>query len=219
MHSPIPHALARWTAAAALGTGLAVLGAGPAAAHVTVDAPDAAQGQMTIATFRVPTESETADTTAVTVAVPQLQVALTEPLPGWTAEVERNDKSQVTAIIWKTAAGNPGIAPGQFQRFAVTLGPLPQQETVSFPATQTYSDGKVVRWAQADEDGSASHPAPSLILAAGANTGHHGENTNTAAASGDTGTDTTARWLGGAGLAVGVLGLGLGVGSMIRGRR
>lgn len=219
MHSPIPHALSRWTAAAALGTGLAVLGAGPAAAHVTVDAPDAAQGQTTIATFRVPTESETANTTAVTIAVPQLQVALTEPLPGWTAAVERNDKSQVTAVTWKTATGNAGIAPGQFQRFAVTLGPLPQQETVSFPATQTYSDGKIVRWDQAAEDGSASHPAPSLTLAAGTSTGHHGENTDTAAASGEAGTDTTARWLGGAGLALGVLGLGLGVGSTIRGRR
>ena len=38
------------------------VGTGAAAAHVTVVAPDAAQGGYTVMTFRVPTESETAAT-------------------------------------------------------------------------------------------------------------------------------------------------------------
>lgn len=208
----------------ALGGGLLALTAGVANAHVTVDAPGAKQGSMAVATFRVPTESDTAATTAVTVTVPNLAVAMTEPIPGWTAKVDRNDKSQVTAVTWTADPGNPGVGPGQFQQFAVALGPLPQQDSVSFPTKQTYSDGKVVDWNQPADQGLVANPAPTLTLAAASGNSHgtHGvESEDQAAAteSDDSGTDTTARWLGGIGLAVGLVGLGLGVGSVLRGRR
>ncbi|TLG17929.1 YcnI family protein [Nocardia cyriacigeorgica] len=209
----------------ALGGGLLALTAGVANAHVTVDAPGAQQGSTAVATFRIPTESETAATTAVTVTVPNLRVAMTEPMPGWTAKVDRNDKSEVTAVTWTADPGNPGVGPGQFQRFAVALGPLPQQDSVSFPTKQTYSDGKVVDWNQPADQGTAANSAPTLTLAAvsgdgPAEHGVKGENQSAAAGSDDTGSiDTTARWLGGIGLAAGLLGLGLGVGSVIRGRQ
>lgn len=216
--------ISRAVCTVALGGGLLALTAGVANAHVTVDAPGAQQGSMAVATFRVPTESDTAATTAVTVTVPNLSIAMTEPIPGWTAKVDRNDKSEVTAVTWTADPGNPGIGPGQFQRFAVALGPLPQQDSVSFPAKQTYSDGKVVDWNEPADQGHAGNPAPTLTLAAATGDGHgtHGvesENQSAAAESDDSATDTTARWLGGLGLAAGLIGLGLGVGSVIRGRQ
>jgi uncharacterized protein YcnI len=216
--------ISRALCTAALGGGLFALAGGVANAHVTVDAPGATQGSMAIATFRVPTESDTAATTAITVTVPNLPVAMTEPIPGWTAKVDRNDKSQVTAVTWTADPGAPGVGPGQFQQFAVALGPLPLKDSVSFPTKQTYSDGKVVDWNQPADQGLVAHPAPSLTLASNTGNGHgehsvEAENQTAAAESDDAGTDTTARWLGGIGLAVGLLGLGLGVGSVIRGRQ
>ncbi|BDU03811.1 YcnI family copper-binding membrane protein [Nocardia cyriacigeorgica] len=221
--------ISRTLCTVALGGGLLALASGVANAHVTVDAPGAKQGSMAVATFRVPTESDTAATTAITVTVPNLAVAMTEPIPGWTAKVDRNDKSQVTAVTWTADPGNPGVGPGQFQQFAVALGPLPQQDSVSFPTKQTYSDGKVVDWNQPADQGLVANPAPTLSLAAATGDGHgthgvdsenqSGETQSAAAESDDSGTDTTARWLGGLGLAAGLLGLGLGVGSVIRGRQ
>ncbi|MFC9893189.1 YcnI family protein [Nocardia sp. NPDC127579] len=200
--------------------GLVLLAGGTAAAHVSVDAPGAQQGKYSVATFRVPNESETAATTALTVTLPGVTGARTEPIPGWTAKVEKNDKNQVVAVTWTADPGNPGIGTGQFQRFAVSIGPLPKQETVSFPAKQTYSDGKIVNWDQpAGPDGSEpEHPAPTLTLAAGRADAEDGHQVG-ATASAPAATDDTARWLGGAGLALGILGVAMGIGNTLRGRK
>ncbi|WP_067844189.1 YcnI family protein [Nocardia lijiangensis] len=199
--------------------GFVLLSGGVAAAHVTADAPGAQQGSYSVVTFRVPTESDTASTTALTVTLPNVRSARTEPMPGWTARVERNDKSEAIAVTWTADPGAPGVGPGQFQRFAVSLGPLPATETVSFPAKQTYSDGKVVDWNQpVGPDGAEpEHPAPTVTLAAGGD--HHGDGHRVdTGATADDDTDNTARWLGGIGLALGVLAVGLGLGSLIRRR-
>ncbi|MGQ4598836.1 DUF1775 domain-containing protein [Nocardia sp. R6R-6] len=217
MHSSISRALATTASAAAL----VLLAGGTAAAHVTVDAPGAAQGGYAVATFRVPTESDTASTTALTITLPTLKSARTEPIPGWSARVERNDKSEITAITWTADPGAPGIAPGQFQRFAVSVGPLPKQDSVSFPAKQTYSDGKVVSWDQpVGKDGDEpEHPAPSVTLTASHKNAADGHMVDSGAADHTADTDDTARWLGGIGLALGVLAVALGLGNVIRARR
>ncbi|MFI6170832.1 YcnI family protein [Nocardia sp. NPDC051052] len=212
--------ISRVTGTAVAATALAFLACGTAAAHVTVDAPGAQQGKYGVITLRVPTESDTASTTALTVTLPNLKSARTEPIPGWSAKAEKNEKSEITAITWTAEPGNPGVGPGQFQRFAIAVGPLPAQETVSFPAKQTYSDGKVVSWDQPEgKDGAEpEHPAPSLELAKGKAADEHG--VDTAAASGSTDdNDNTARWLGGIGLALGLLGVALGLGNVIRARQ
>ncbi|WP_280247294.1 YcnI family protein [Nocardia abscessus] len=218
MHSSISRAVATTVTT----TALVLLAGGTAAAHVTVDAPGAAQGGYAVATFRVPTESDIASTTALTVTLPNLKSARTEPIPGWSAKVERNDKKEVTAITWTADPGAAGIAPGQFQRFAVSVGPLPALDSVSFPARQTYSDGKVVSWDQPiGKDGDEpEHPAPSLPLAAGKDDADDGHKVSSEA-SDDAADhdDETARWLGGIGLALGLLGVALGLGNVIRGRR
>lgn len=208
---------------AATAAGLVLLAGGTASAHVTADAPGATQGQYSVVTFKVPTESETANTTALTVTLPNLKSARTEPIPGWTSKVSRNDKAEATSVTWTADPGAPGVGPGQFQRFVLSVGPLPTQDTLSFPATQTYSDGKVVKWDQPmGADGSEpEHPAPTLTLAAAkGGDGHDGHHVDSEAATEKSNdTDDTARWLGGIGLALGLLGVALGLGNVIRGRR
>lgn len=205
---------------------LMVAGAGIASAHVTVVAPGAEQGGYTVLTFRVPTESETAGTTAVTVELPGLRSARTEPLPGWTATVEKDPESQLATSVTWTAEPDVQVGPGQFQQFVLSVGPLPEEDEVAFPAIQTYSDGEVVAWDEiASGDEEPERPAPSLTLAASSGGGHGGsgdahatETAQTAGASEGT-TDSTARWLGGIGLVLGALGAALGLGAVIRGRR
>ncbi|CCQ14344.1 Nuclear export factor GLE1 [Rhodococcus sp. AW25M09] len=201
--------------------GALLLGAGAASAHVAVSAPDAEQGGYSVLTFRVPTESETASTSSVEVTLPGLNSARTQPIPGWTSTVEKDSADLAVSVTW-TADPGAEVGPGQFQEFLLQAGPLPEQETVSFPATQTYTDGKVVEWNEPmAADGSEPElPAPTLTLAAASGDAHGGTPTETAEASEQTSSsDTTARWLGGVGLVLGAVGAGLGIGATIRSRR
>jgi uncharacterized protein YcnI len=217
-------------AAATVVGSLSLLGAGSATAHVTAAGDDLTQGGYGVITFRVPNESDTASTVQLTVTLPALTSARTEPLPGWTAEVKKDPATEsATEVTWKVADGNPGIRPGEFLQFRVSGGPLPEQETVSFPATQTYSDGEVVRWDQPTAEGQPEpdKPAPTVTLAAATAEGHadsatHEEDTQISSATSDTTdstTDDTARWLAGAGILLGALGIGVAIGALARKRR
>ncbi|WP_072805711.1 YcnI family copper-binding membrane protein [Rhodococcoides yunnanense] len=198
-----------------------VVGAGAASAHVSVSAPGAEQGGYTVLTFRVPTESDTAATTSVQVELPGLNSARTQPVPGWTSTVEKNAEGLATSVTW-TAEPGAEVLPGQFQQFLLSAGPLPEEETVSFPAVQTYNDGQVVEWTEEalDDASEPEHPAPSLSLAAaGSSDEGHGQATVTSEATTTSESDNTARWLAGAALVLGALGAALGIGAVVRGRR
>ena len=112
-------------------------------------------------TFRVPTESDTASTTGLKVQFPAGQpLAFTsvKPKAGWTYTVtkaklaspvpgEGGDITEATSVIeWTAASPTAGIKPGEFDEFQVSAGPLPEAESMTFKAVQTYSDGKVVSW-------------------------------------------------------------------------
>ncbi|MEV5647929.1 YcnI family protein [Nocardia sp. NPDC052254] len=218
----MPSTLSRALIATGAAAGFALFATGTAAAHVTADAAGAAQGGYGVVTFRVPTESATASTTKLTVALPQLAGARTEPIPGWSAHIEKNDKNEVTSVTWTANPGNPGITPEQFQRFTLAVGPLPKQDSVSFPATQTYSDGKIVNWNEPMPAGGdePEHPAPTVHLSAAGS--EHDSSDHQEAAGQDSDhaeADDTARWLGGIGLVLGALGAALGLGAVIRSRR
>jgi uncharacterized protein YcnI len=160
---------------------LAVALAGSASAHVTVNSTDARQDGYGKVTVRVPNESETAGTTQVSVSMPAgvtISSVRVKPHVGWTATapkvtlakpVVQGDKTvteAVSVITWKADKG-VSIKPGTFDEFEFSAGRLPASvTTLSFPAIQTYSDGKVVKWDQPAVKGAAEpeHPSPVLNL-------------------------------------------------------
>ena len=174
--------LKRSALVAAVVGGLTLALAAPAAAHVTVNPSTATPGGYGKFTFRVPNETDAADTTKLEVSLPAdapvASVSL-KPIPGWTAVAVKSKLATpikahdteiteaVSKITWTADAGAV-IKPGQFQEFDVSLGPLPETGQMVFKALQTYSDGKIVRWIdEPSTDGTeAEHPAPVLKLVA-----------------------------------------------------
>ncbi|MBA0047422.1 YcnI family protein [Mycobacterium sp. NPDC050853] len=191
----------------------------PAFAHVRVTTDNTARGGYATLEFSVPNESQTkALTTELTIQLPDVGSASTELLPGWTSTVDRDTaKGTVRSVTWKAVAGN-GIGPDQFALFRVRVK-LPDTEKVTFPATQTYTDGQVVRWDQQAQPGGAEpeHPAPALDLTQSKadHDGHsaHAPQVSANPESGENGThiDKTARWFGGIGLILGAGALALAV--------
>jgi uncharacterized protein YcnI len=193
-------------------------GAAPAWAHVHVDADDAAPGSSAVLTFRVPGESETgALTTQFSVALPNVASARAEVMPGWTSRLDRNAAAGTVSSVTWSAAPSVGISPDQFALFRISVT-LPNQPSVSFPATQTYSDGKVVRWDQPPLPGGGEpeYPVPELALS-GAPAPEHQMTPSPVAVAAPTGqpvtdaapktADDTARWLAGGALIVAAVGV------------
>lgn len=226
-------------AATALGAvATAVLGfAAPASAHVTVNPQEATQGGYGRFAFRVPNESDAASTTKLEVVLPEnapVGSVSTMPVPGWTVAVEKRKvdppvevhgsqiSEAVSKITW-TAAGDAAVKPGQFQEFPVSMGPLPQVETMVFKTLQTYSDGNVQRWIEAPTPGGEEpeNPAPVLTLTAAApSAAPTGSAAPPAAADDDDAdSDGVATGLAVAGLVAGVGGLLLGGLAFARTRR
>jgi uncharacterized protein YcnI len=190
---------------AALTLGLAT--AASASAHVHVDADDATPGTTSVLTFRVPGESDTgAVTTKLRVELPDVASARTEVMPGWAATVERDTAAGTVHSVTWTADPAVGISSDQFALFRLSVK-LPDADSVSFPTTQTYSDGTVVRWDQAPlpDGGEPEHPAPVLSLTGATPTAS--ENAMTAQAT--RGADNTARWLAGGAITLAAVGVAL----------
>ncbi|WNV76692.1 YcnI family protein [Geodermatophilus sp. DSM 44513] len=205
MSSPLPRPLARLgVVALALLTALAaaLAGASAAAAHVTVSSDDAAAGGYGKLVFRVPNESDTASTVALRISVPPdaaMASLRTQPVPGWTVTTTTADlpapreahgepiTGYVSVVEFRAVDGG-GIRPGEFQEFALSGGPFPDADRLTFPAVQTYSDGTEAAWIEPTVAGQAepARPAPLLTLTAAADAGHGTAGTST------TGTDTTA---------------------------
>jgi uncharacterized protein YcnI len=204
------------TATSALGA-LTVLTAAPAWAHVHVEADPAQPGAEATLTFEVPNESEKgAATTELTVTLPNLTSVSTQQMPGWTVRLDRDTAAGTVKSITWTAAPSAGIPPDQFALFRVALL-LPNTDSVSFPATQTYSDGTVVKWDEPTPSGGAEpeHPSPTLALAGAAADDEHGATMAAAPEPSSAGAvstpDDTARWLAAAGIALGVVAVALTV--------
>lgn len=172
--------LSRLVVGAAAGIALAVAAPLAASAHVTVDPNTAAPGGWAYVTLRAPNESTTASTTKLVVHLP-LDTPLTSvsyrPVPGWTAAVATQDLPKPVTVSGNTitkapasitfAADGAGIAPGQFQLFTVSLGPIPKTGHIVLPVTQTYSDGTVVEWKATPEDVAKDdtlEPAPVIYI-------------------------------------------------------
>ena len=176
----------RLVTAGALVVGLGAAGlwaAAAASAHVTVDAPGATRGGGDqIINFRVPTESDTASTTELKVQLPTdtpIASVLVQPLNGWSftettvklAKPIVTDDGDITEAVseidWKADDASAAIKPEQFQQFTIIAGQLPDTDSLTFKAIQTYSDNTVVSWTDVEAPGSTAdldHPAPVLEL-------------------------------------------------------
>lgn len=180
--TPVPYLLRRAVAVVVLALLALTVGMASASAHVTVNSPGATQGGYAVITFRVPSESAAATTTAVTIQAPAetpLASARIKPIPGWThtTTMQTLDKPvtiagreiiQAIATITWTADDGIGLRSDEFQEFQISTGPLPETDTIVFKAVQTYSDGTRVDWIEQPVPGSTTepeHPAPTLALA------------------------------------------------------
>ena len=173
-------------AVAAAGVALVILlAAVPAGAHVSIK-PDVAQkGSFSVFSFSVPNESSTASTVKLEVTFPTdhpIAFVSVQPIPGWTWSAEKTtlakpiktEDGDITQAVSKITWTGGAIAPGEFQLFTVSAGPLPTKaKSIEFKAVQTYSDGEVVRWIESTPKGGPEpeHPAPVLKLT-GKATGH-----------------------------------------------
>jgi uncharacterized protein len=223
----------RKTRAAALAAALVTAAFAPAAqAHVTLQPEAVPAGSFTRLDVRVPTERDDASTKKVEVQFPPGFIFIsTEPVPGWTAKVKMRKlakpveafgekHSEEVDTVTFTASG-PGVKPGQFQDFGLSLGmPDKAGQKLTFKALQTYSDGDAVRWIGAPD---ADQPAPQVELTAAegeAATSHGGDAASATPAPADRdeddedGSDTLAV----VALIVGALGLIAGIAGFVAAR-
>jgi len=210
-------AIGALVAAAVLGTAIS------ASAHVSVHPDSTTAGQGAQLTFRVPDESDTANTIKLVVTLPQARPftdVSTKPMTGWTATVTEAPLPQAVnvggatitraphTVTWTAQPGNK-IAPGQYQEFAFATDALPAAGVMVLAAAQYYSDGTVTHWTEPTVPGKAEpeHPAPAFTVTAATTTGAGATGAPAAnvQASGKTApaataTDSMARVLGGVAL-------------------
>ncbi|MFI7090838.1 YcnI family protein [Streptomyces lydicus] len=214
--------------------GSVLLLAGPAFAHVSVQAQSAPKGGFATVNFKVPNERDDASTVKLEVSLPTdhpLASVMPQPVPGWKVsvtktklakpiEMEGEKINEAPSKITWTADGK-GIEPGQFQQFPLSVGQLPENaDQLVFKALQTYDNKDVVRWIEPTKEGAPEpeNPAPVLHLTAAEGDGHgaaagddaKGGAKTTAAAAETSASDTTARVLGVVGIVVGIIGVGFG---------
>jgi periplasmic copper chaperone A len=156
-----------------------LLTAGPASAHVNIEGEVHAGGNGTVV-FRVPNERDDASTMKLQVQMPEdipLGSVSVQPKPGWDiattkktldepVEVFGEEVTEVVDTVTWTASGD-GIAPGQFDTFAIRAGSFPEDATeAAFPSIQTYSSGEEVPWIDEVVEGQEEpeHPVPILHL-------------------------------------------------------
>jgi periplasmic copper chaperone A len=158
----------------------AALSAAPvAAAHVTMDPGEWEAGGFGRFDVRVPNERPNATTTEITLQLPEgLEFVSFQDVPGWERSVEmveldepiegEEGEEPITERIGSVTWSGGEVDPGEFVEFGLSFR-VPEDAAATellFPATQTYSNGEVVRWIQPDPEG--EEPAPRVaVLAAG----------------------------------------------------
>lgn len=214
----------------AIGAGILLALAAPlaASAHVTVSPGAATAGSYVLLTLKVPNESATAGTSKLELtfpaATPFASVSYV-PVPGWTTQLVRTTLPEpatvngakiteaVTSVVWTAEPGHE-ITAGQLQAFQLSVGPVPDTDSITLAAVQTYTDGSVVNWNESGEK--AEHPAPVLTVGdTPAASGHGAATTPVVEVSPDQPTsdtgDVLARGLGLGGLVLGAIALVLAI--------
>jgi uncharacterized protein YcnI len=150
--------------------GIAVAGAlavpAVAGAHVTVTPGEVEAGGFEVFTLQVPTEGNS-PTRRVVLNIP-FGVAFSsyQPVPGWRVSLLRTRSGRVYKVVLN---GRLGV--GRFQRFLFAAGLPETPQTLKWGATQTYANGRVVRWTDSDPD--ADTPASTTVVHAATGAAGH----------------------------------------------
>ena len=168
-----------------VGGAVALVTCPSAAAHVDAKADGATPGGFGVVTLGVPTESGKATTTKVEVRIPDetpMRTVRAEPVAGWTLNIQKRKidpplrkddgtpvNEVVSTVTW-TANPGGGIPQGQFQEFALYVGPMPDTDTLALPTTQTFADGTTEAWAE-QTTGAEKPKFPVPTIAIGAKAG------------------------------------------------
>jgi uncharacterized protein YcnI len=138
---------------------------------VTINPREWEAGGFARFAVRVPNERDGADTTRVTMQLPENVVSASfQPVEGWrrTVKMERLDEpieeegeDPITERLATVTWSGGRIRPGEFQEFGVSFQ-VPEDavgDSLAFPSIQRYSNGEVVRWIGPED---ADEPAPAV---------------------------------------------------------
>jgi uncharacterized protein YcnI len=172
----------RLPVAVAVVAALAAIAAVSAFAHAEVSPPVALAGAAQVFTLAVPTEKESATTTAVALTVPDgFSIDSFAEVPGWKRQVQQTGSGEnavIQKVTWTAAGTEPGAGvPAGEDAIFQFLGLPGSAKTYTFQVEQTYSDGTVVDWSGAE---SSDTPAPT-VEALGSLSGGGGDSTSTLA--------------------------------------
>jgi len=149
--------------------------AAPAAAqaHISVHPNAVPTGAFATLTFRVPNESDSANTTKLQIQVPPgFTDVSASPPPGWSfstkttklAKPVTTDEGVVDTQVSEIDFTGGKIPPGQFGQFPILVViPGPAGRVLSFKTVQTYSNGQVDSWIGPP---SSESPAPTVDVTA-----------------------------------------------------
>jgi uncharacterized protein YcnI len=167
-----------------------VLGLGSAAsvagAHVTANPGEAAPGGFAKISFRVPNERPDSSTIRLELKMPEdhpIGHVSVRSVPGWEVDVQSRTLDEpidvfgeeLTEVVDTITWSGGEIAPGQFEEFDVSMGPLPEDaESLLFPAIQVYDNEEEVAWIEETPEGGEEpeHPAPVVVLTGAPADGH-----------------------------------------------
>jgi uncharacterized protein YcnI len=159
---------------------LALSGALPASAHVTVTPEGTAAGSYTLLRFGVPHGCDGSSTTEIAIQIPDAFASVTPGVNyGWDVEIVREELAtpvsdghggeyteRISEVVYTAKEPLPD---GLYDSFLMSLR-LPEDaagETLYFPVVQTCEEGETA-WVQIPEDGQEGveleHPAPSVTV-------------------------------------------------------
>jgi uncharacterized protein YcnI len=140
------------TAAAAL------LAAASASAHARLSPAVSVSGELQLYSLAVPTEKENATTTKIVLTVPKgFSIDSFVPSPGWHRVLQQTGSGEDAVIQKVTWTG--GNVPTEEDSLFQFLAQPASSGTYTFQVEQTYSDGSVVNWADAE---TGEDPAPTI---------------------------------------------------------
>jgi uncharacterized protein YcnI len=198
---------------------VALVAPAAAQAQVIIEPDRAVPGEFKRFNLRVPNDRSYTSTNRVVLEFPaELEIVLTEPVPGWTVKLKRLPNEHVSRITWNGQGKQGRIGPEEFQDFGLAmLMPRKQNKILGFRTFQSYVDGEVDTWLGAPSDRittTGGEPVAGVVPPA---------ETRPAAvvrARPDVDDDDAApTWLAALALVVGVLGLLAGIGGLSAARR